>query len=108
MLRWDDDELDGTIFHELAHQLVYVKGDTAFNESFATFVQTEGLREWRQSRGLPPPDSHAQAMADGFTRLVLDLRERLNAMYASGVDVSTMAAGTTGAHWQVRHRYTQL
>ena len=35
MLHWDDDELDGTIFHELAHQLIYVKGDTAFNESFA-------------------------------------------------------------------------
>lgn len=50
MLRWDDDQLVGTIFHELAHQLVYVKGDTTFNESFASFVQREGLRQWRQSR----------------------------------------------------------
>jgi predicted aminopeptidase len=45
MLRWSDDELEGTIFHELAHQLIYVEDDTAFNESFATFVQREGLRE---------------------------------------------------------------
>ncbi|TAM18013.1 MAG: aminopeptidase, partial [Rhodanobacter sp.] len=84
MLRWDNDELASTIFHELAHQLIYAKGDTAFNESFATFVQREGLREWRASRGLPPTDGKAQAMDEGFTRLVLDLRDRLKKLYASG------------------------
>ncbi|MBA2079069.1 aminopeptidase [Rhodanobacter sp. PCA2] len=93
MLRWDDDELAGTIFHELAHQLIYAKDDTAFNESFATFVQTEGLREWRASRGLPSGDGHAQAMDDGFTRLVLALRGRLKMLYASGVDAEAMEAG---------------
>jgi len=119
MLRWDDDELDGTIFHELAHQLIYVKDDTAFNESFASFVQNQGLSEWRQSRGLPPQDDHAQAMDAGFTRLVLDLRARLKTVYASGADESAMTAGkqreiaafrTRYAQWRVRdwpdeHRY---
>jgi predicted aminopeptidase len=119
MLRWDDDELAGTIFHELAHQLIYAKGDTAFNESFATFVQTEGLREWRASRGRPPEDGRAQAMDDGFTRLVLDLRERLAKLYASGADAAAMAAGKQreieafrrryaawrDAHWPGDHRY---
>ncbi len=107
MLRWDDDELDGTIFHELAHQLIYVKGDTAFNESFATFVQTEGLREWRQSRGLPPQDDHVQRIDAGFTRLVLDLRERLKALYASGVDERGMAAGKQREIEAFRLRYAQ-
>lgn len=107
MLRWDDDELDGTIFHELAHQLIYVKGDTAFNESFASFVQSEGLREWRQSRGLPPPDEHARAMEQGFTRLVLDLRTRLEALYASGVDASAMEADKQGEIAAFRVRYAQ-
>jgi predicted aminopeptidase len=107
MLRWDDDELDGTIFHELAHQLIYVKGDTAFNESFATFVQTEGLREWRQSCGLPPPDGHARAMGDGFTRQVLDLRARLQTLYASGVDESAMEAGKQHEIAAFRTRYAQ-
>ena len=93
MFEWDDDELDGTIFHELAHQLIYVKGDTAFNESFATFVQTEGLREWRQSRRLPPAQTRAQAMDDGFTQLVLDLRSRLKTLYASHADDAAMEAG---------------
>lgn len=105
MLRWDNDELDSTIFHELAHQLIYVKGDTAFNESFATFVQNEGLREWRQSRGLPPKNDRAQALDDGFTRLVLDLRERLKAIYASGVDEPVMAAGKQREIEAFRSRY---
>ncbi len=107
MLRWDNDELDGTIFHELAHQLVYVKGDTAFNESFATFVQNEGLREWRQSRGLPPQDGHARAMDDGFTRLVLDLRARLQTLYASGAGEAAMEAGKQHEIAAFRIRYAQ-
>ncbi|WP_235580153.1 aminopeptidase [Rhodanobacter sp. Soil772] len=107
MLRWDDDELDGTIFHELAHQLIYVKGDTAFNESFASFVQSEGLREWRQSRGLPPPDEHARAMEQGFTHLVLDLRTRLEALYASDVDASAMDADKQREIAAFRVRYAQ-
>lgn len=106
MLRWDDDELDSTIFHELAHQLIYVKGDTAFNESFATFVQTEGLREWRQSRGLPPHE-RTRAMDDGFTRLVLDLRARLKALYASAEDEAAMATGKQREIAAFRRRYAQ-
>ena len=119
MLRWDDDELAGTIFHELAHQLIYVRGDTAFNESFASFVQAEGLREWRASRHLPADNGRAHAMADGFTRLVLDLRDRLKTLYASGVDAEAMEAGKQreiaafraryaawrDAHWPHDHRY---
>jgi len=107
MLRWDDDELDGTIFHELAHQLIYVKGDTAFNESFATFVQTEGVREWRLSRGLPPPDNHTRTMADDFTRLVLELRSHLEKLYASGMDEPAMAAGKQREIERFRDRYAR-
>ncbi|MEP6899610.1 MAG: aminopeptidase [Rhodanobacter sp.] len=119
MLSWDDDELDSTIFHELAHQLIYVRDDSAFNESFATFVQTEGLRQWRRSRGLPPQDDRAQAMDDGFTQQVLDLRAKLKTLYASGVGESAMAVGKQheieafraryaawrDSHWSNDHRY---
>jgi len=107
MLRWDDDELAGTIFHELAHQRIYAKGDTAFNESFASFVQAEGLRQWRAARGLPPVDGHAQAVDDGFTRLVLDLRGRLEQLYASGVDVEAMEAGKQREIAAFRQRYAR-
>jgi predicted aminopeptidase len=107
MLRWDDDELDGTIFHELAHQLIYVEDDTAFNESFATFVQDQGLREWRASRGLPPLNARAEAMENGFTALALDLRQRLKTLYASGSDQPTMEAGKRREIAAFRVRYAQ-
>ncbi|UGB37335.1 aminopeptidase [Frateuria soli] len=107
MLRWDDDQLAGTIFHELAHQRLYVKGDTAFNESFASFVEQEGLREWRKARGLPPPDPRDQAMEQGFTALVLGLRERLEKLYASTADAAMLARGKQAQIEAFRRRYVQ-
>ncbi|HEY3520097.1 MAG TPA: aminopeptidase [Rhodanobacteraceae bacterium] len=82
---WSDDDIVGTIFHELAHQAVYVKDDTEFNESFATFVQREGLREWHAYNHLPPPDSASDRHQRQFTELVLATRERLKKLYASDV-----------------------
>lgn len=105
MMRWDNDELVGTIFHELAHQKIYVKGDTAFNESYAMFVEDEGLREWHRARGEAIGDDHEQAMDDGFTRLVLDLRERLKKLYASGASASTMEEGKQHELEAFRARY---
>lgn len=105
MMRWDDDELVGTIFHELAHQKIYVKGDTAFNESYAMFVEDQGLREWHRARGEPVGDDHEQAMEDGFTKLVLDLRERLKELYASGASVSVMEEGKQHEIEAFRTRY---
>ena len=96
MMRWDDDTLAGTIFHELAHQQVYVKGDTAFNESFASFIEEEGVRQWRASRGLPPADRRDEAIATGFTHRVLALRERLRADYARGGDAEALAKRKAG------------
>ncbi len=60
MLAWSDARVAALIFHELAHQRLYLPGDTAFNESFARFVEEEGLRQWRQARHLPPPPAHLQ------------------------------------------------
>jgi predicted aminopeptidase len=44
-------QLAGLIFHELAHQVVFVGGDTTFNESFATAVEREGVRRWLAAHG---------------------------------------------------------
>lgn len=71
MLRWDDERLATLIFHELAHQKFYLRDDTAFNESFATFVEQEGTRQWREYRGLPPADGREEKRREQFTALVL-------------------------------------
>ncbi|MDQ7994818.1 MAG: aminopeptidase [Luteibacter sp.] len=83
MLYWDDDTLAGTIFHELAHQKFYVKDDSSFNESYASFVEEEGVREWRTARGLPPPDEKDGELDGSFTTRVLALRDRLGSIYAT-------------------------
>jgi predicted aminopeptidase len=83
MIRWGDDELIGTIFHELTHQKIYIKDDSAFNESLAMFVQQEGLRQWRDIHGLPPADVSELQRENEFTALVLQARDRLKALYAS-------------------------
>lgn len=41
----------GIIFHELAHQVVYIDNDSAFNEAFATAVEQEGIRRWMKKKG---------------------------------------------------------
>lgn len=46
-----DYRLAGVIFHELAHQQLYVRDDSQFNEGFASFIEAEGVRRWLLSRG---------------------------------------------------------
>ncbi len=61
-----DDRMVALMFHELAHQVVYIKEDTAFNESFATAVELEGLRIWLEQ----------QASEAGFDRALQRLEHR--------------------------------
>lgn len=108
MDHWSDDEMIGTIFHELAHQEFYVKDDTAFNESFATFVQREGLRQWHADNNLPPPDPTAAERRKQFTELVLATRDELQALYASDATDAEKRAGKARAFADLRHKYEHL
>ncbi|NWL79632.1 aminopeptidase [Pseudomonas taiwanensis] len=105
MLRWDDDRLAALIFHELAHQQLYIPGDTAFNESFASFVEREGLKQWRASRGLSIEADDASDRRDALTRLVLDTRERLEQLYASGLPAERMRLAKAEAFERMRRDY---
>ena len=108
MLRWDDDQVAATIFHELAHQRFYVLGDTAFNESYATFVEGEGLRQWRASRGLPPPDPGREARYQQFRALLLTTREDLARLYAQPLAPAAMRAAKARRFAQLRSDYQRL
>jgi predicted aminopeptidase len=50
-IRYPDGNLARLMFHELAHQVAYVKDDSTFNESFAVVVEREGLRRWLSATG---------------------------------------------------------
>lgn len=80
-------QLAGLIFHELAHQVVFVGGDTTFNESFATAVEREGVRRWLAKHGDDASRAmyaeYAQRRAQ-FLDLLLQYREALLQNYLSG------------------------
>jgi len=82
-----DADLAELLFHELAHQRLFVAGDTDFNEAFATAVAEEGLRRWMEARRDPAAIKEYQAgyrRTEQFVRLVSDARERLKVIYESG------------------------
>src|SRR4051812_36896533 len=45
-VRWPESDVARLIFHELAHQLIYLPGDSVFNESYASTVEEVGLERW--------------------------------------------------------------
>ena len=81
------------IFHELAHQVVYVRDDTMFNESFAVAVEREGLRRWIARHGTEADRNLFRLMTErrtGFLRLIESYRERLDALYRSPLSPQSM------------------
>lgn len=78
-------DLAGLIFHELAHQLVYVPGDSAFNESFATSVELEGTRRWFDHLGRPQQArdyASKKVIEQKLIDLIMEYRSRLEAAYS--------------------------
>jgi predicted aminopeptidase len=79
-------EVADLLFHELAHQRVFIAGDTDFDEAFATTVAEEGVRRWLHStgdsRGLARHET-AMARRAAFVALVSRARERLEIVYDS-------------------------
>lgn len=81
------------IFHELAHQVLYVKGDTMFNESFATATAAEGVRKWLAWGGKSTLHEKYLEMREQravLANLVAVLREKLDGLYNSGLSVTLM------------------
>jgi len=95
----DEADLAELLFHELAHVRVYLPGDTAFNESYATFVGREGARRWLAGRDM---NDHRQRwesrtqLRQGFVDFVLQWRskmaERYQALREDGAGVTALDA----------------
>ena len=83
-IRNPDAELARLIFHELAHQLLYVKGDSTFNESFAVAVEREGVRRWLAATGRSASLKEfleRQEFSRKFFAELAQARVRLKALY---------------------------
>lgn len=85
-VRWPEVEVARMIFHELAHQVVYVKDDSQFNESFAAAVEDAGVRRWIAAQGDPRlvvQYERTERLRDVFRELIRTTRAELAALYAS-------------------------
>jgi predicted aminopeptidase len=83
-IHYPDFEIARLLFHELAHQAVYAKDDTAFNESFAVAVEREGVRRWLAKAGdarQREAFERTQRMRAEFVELIGKYRGRLESLY---------------------------
>ena len=88
MMRYGSDELAAMIFHELAHQMLYVKNDSRFDEAFAMTVENEGMKRWLAYRHEPQRFEEFERESDAdrrFAGLLRRTRDRLARLYASGI-----------------------
>jgi predicted aminopeptidase len=111
MLRQNDTYLASLVFHELAHQKVYVNGDSAFNEAFAVSVETTGTRKWLGATGnragLRSYEADRRRKAD-FLGLIAKTRDELSQIYGSPRRPEQMAAAKAATIDRLRTRYRQM
>ncbi|HZV65372.1 MAG TPA: aminopeptidase [Telluria sp.] len=94
-INYPDAELARLIFHELAHQVVYVAGDSQFNESFASAVEEAGVERWLDKYGNPTMRENFVKFSERrkeFLKLLLNCRRALEQNYASKASVAEKRA----------------
>ena len=107
-IRYPDAQLARLLFHELSHQLVYAKGDTTFNESFAVTVEQEGVRRWLAAEGRVGELEAFRATQQRrreFAERVKQTRERLAAVYSSSLPREAKLEQKSGEWQRLRQPY---
>jgi len=122
-LGWFDDSILNTvihrtetglaalIFHELAHQVLYIKDDTAFNESFATAVEQEGLRRWMTAANTPQAYQaylRQRRRRHEFVALVMKYRLQLESLYRQSLSYDDKRKAKITMFNQMRIEYDRL
>jgi predicted aminopeptidase len=110
-LNYPEGELARLIFHELAHQVLYVKDDTTFNESFATAVERVGGARWLATHAGEAARSE-YAQYDGrrrqFRALTMAARQDLETLYRSSAPDDHKRAQKAARMAQLRADYHRI
>lgn len=114
-IHYPQGELARMLFHELAHQVIYVSDDSMFNESFATAVERLGGAKWLQQ--VASPESRADyavfdARRQQFRALTRTTRQNLDQIYKENHPVALVKqvqnAMKTIAMREFQDRYAAL
>jgi len=111
MLSRDDLRYVSTLFHEMAHQKLYVKDDSSFNEAYATFVEQDSVRRWLIARDQASRiDGYDARLERGeqFVALLAQTRAELVTLYATEQPPAKMRTGKRATFERMRERYAAL
>jgi predicted aminopeptidase len=111
MLRWSDIRLATVMFHELAHQQLYIKNDTEFNEAYADAVAHIGVTRWLEQNS----DKHllnqykqSQYQEREFIGLIMRYKSILNKIYQSDENEDITRKQKTETLQQMKNEYLKI
>lgn len=109
--KWNTIAFARLIFHELAHQQLYVAGDSNFNEAFATSVELAGIHRWLEMHGTVEQRQLFAAQLEreaGFVAWTGMVRNQLTELYKSGLNEATKRQRKADILAQAKSSYQQL
>jgi len=110
-INYPDAEVARLVFHELAHQVVYVQGDSMFNESFASTVEQLGVERWLGQHGTPEQRlswRQQRLRRDLFLELLGRHRDQLAAVYASAMSDDEKREGKRKVFESLKAEYQEM
>ena len=107
-----DPEIVGTLIHEMAHQMVFVEGDTPFNESFAVFVEQEGVLNFYRKRGDIHTEDYlwylsAQKDRERFRQMILETFQKLENLYQEKLSEDEMRKRKTKQFLTLKRKFAE-
>jgi predicted aminopeptidase len=110
-IQFPESEVGRIVFHELAHHVAYLKGDTMFNESFAATVEEEGVRRWLEREGTPAQRAayeDSRRRRSEFVALLIKHRAELAAFYDRPAEPEEKRAGKKRMFARMQDEYRAL
>lgn len=99
------------LFHELAHQVIYIKDDSSLSEAFATAVEEYGTERWLERNGDEAALERYRRKVRfrlEFGALVSAQQDRLRKIFAQDLPPDVMRAQKAEAYELMREDYARL
>ena len=98
------------VFHELAHQKLYRKNNSAFNEAFASTIGEQGTRLWLKEQHPEKLKIYTRLLRKKwqFYNLLIATRQKLKAFYKLKKTDAAMAKGKQQIFTNLKAEYQQL